>query len=112
MGVRRYVVMHLAVLQLLILSNRCILEAHRRLLPASAAYGGGLTESLGDGPARRTTPPILLIYPSDRGSQHCSFSCIQRLRQAGIAIRMTQQGDPYEDAVAERVNGILKTDSG
>lgn len=83
-----------------------------RLLPASAAYGGGLTESLGDGPAKRTTPLSILIHPPDRGSQHYSFSYIQRLRQAGIAIRMTQQGDPYEDAVAERVNGILKTDSG
>ena len=52
----------------------------------------------------------LLIHHSDRGSQYCSFAYIQRLRQAGIAISMTQQGDPYENAVAERVNGILKTD--
>ena len=51
-----------------------------------------------------------LIHHSDRGSQYCSFAYIQRLRQAGIAISMTQQGDPYENAVAERVNGILKTD--
>lgn len=51
-----------------------------------------------------------LIHHSDRGSQYCSFTYIQRLRQAGIAISMTQHGDPYENAVAERVNGILKTD--
>jgi putative transposase len=51
-----------------------------------------------------------LIHHSDRGSQYCSFAYIQRLRQAGIALSMTQQGDPYENAVAERVNGILKTD--
>ena len=51
-----------------------------------------------------------LIHHSDRGSQYCSFAYIQRLRQAGIAISMTQQGDPYENAVAERVNGILKMD--
>lgn len=51
-----------------------------------------------------------LIHHSDRGSQYCSFAYIQRLRQAGVAISMTQHGDPYENAVAERVNGILKTD--
>jgi putative transposase len=51
-----------------------------------------------------------LLHHSDRGSQYCSFVYIQRLRQAGIAISMTQHGDPYENAVAERVNGILKTD--
>ena len=50
-----------------------------------------------------------LIHHSDRGNQYCSFAYIQRLRQAGIAISMTQH-DPYENAVAERVNGILKTD--
>ena len=51
-----------------------------------------------------------LIHHSDRGSQYCSFAYIQRLRQAGIAISMTQHDDPYENAVAEHVNGILKTD--
>jgi len=51
-----------------------------------------------------------LIHHSDRGSQYGSFAYIQRLRQAGIAISMTKHGDPYENAVAERVNGILKTD--
>ena len=50
-----------------------------------------------------------LIHHSDRGSPYCSFAYIQRLRQAEITISMTQQDDPYENAVAERVNGILKT---
>ena len=54
--------------------------------------------------------PASLIHHSDRGSQYGSFAYIQRLRQAEIAISMTQHGDPYENAVAERVNGILKTD--
>ncbi|AMJ67463.1 hypothetical protein AXW84_20065 [Hymenobacter sp. PAMC 26628] len=50
-----------------------------------------------------------LIHHSDRGSHYGSFAYTQRLRQAGITISMTQQGDPYENAVAERINGILKT---
>ena len=53
--------------------------------------------------------PASLIHHSDRGSQYGSFAYIQRLRQVGIDISMTQHGDPYENAVAERVSGILKT---
>lgn len=49
--------------------------------------------------------PAFLIHHSDRGSQYCSFAYIQRRRQAGITISMTQHGDPYENAVAERING-------
>lgn len=51
-----------------------------------------------------------LIHQSDRGSQYCSFQYVQKFRQAGIAISMTKNGDPYENAIAERVNGILKMD--
>lgn len=51
-----------------------------------------------------------LIHHSDRGSQYCSFQYIRKLQGVGITISMTQQGDPYENAVAERVNGILKTE--
>ena len=51
-----------------------------------------------------------LIHHSDRGSQYCSFQYVRKLQGAGISISMTQQGDPYENAMAERVNGILKTE--
>ncbi|MEJ7660195.1 MAG: integrase core domain-containing protein [Hymenobacter sp.] len=51
-----------------------------------------------------------LIHHSDRGSQYCSFLYIHKLKEAGIAISMSQYGDPCENAIAERVNGILKTD--
>ena len=56
-----------------------------------------------------------LIHHSDRGSQYCSFDYVRKLKGANILISMTQQGDPYENrtggpAIAERVNGILKTD--
>lgn len=51
-----------------------------------------------------------LIHHSDRGSQYCSFEYVQKLKGANIMISMTQQGDSYENTIAERVNGILKTD--
>ena len=51
-----------------------------------------------------------LIHHSDRGCQYCSQEYIARLQQNGILISMTEKGDPYENAIAERVNGILKTE--
>jgi len=51
-----------------------------------------------------------LIHHSDRGSQYCSQDYVRRLQGYGILISMTDKGDPYENAIAERVNGILKTE--
>ncbi|TQM49509.1 transposase InsO family protein [Arcticibacter tournemirensis] len=49
-----------------------------------------------------------LIHHSDRGSQYCSKEYVSVLLGSRIAISMTENGDPYENALAERVNGILK----
>ena len=49
-----------------------------------------------------------LIHHSDRGSQYCCAAYVGILEHFGIRISMTEQGDPYENAIAERVNGILK----
>jgi transposase InsO family protein len=49
-----------------------------------------------------------LIHHSDRGSQYCSFKYVNLLQDYNIRISMTENGDPLENAVAERVNGILK----
>lgn len=51
-----------------------------------------------------------LIHHSDRGSQYCSFKYVNLLQDYNIQISMTESGDPLENAVAERVNGILKED--
>lgn len=49
-----------------------------------------------------------LIHHSDRGLQYCSNSYQDLLKKNTIKCSMTEQYDPYENAVAERVNGILK----
>ena len=49
-----------------------------------------------------------LIHHSDRGIQYCCYDYVNYLKGCNIQISMTEQGDPYENAVAERVNGILK----
>ncbi len=53
-----------------------------------------------------------LIHHSDRGLQYCSSLYTECLTANNIAISMTENGDPYENAVAERVNGILKDEFG
>jgi putative transposase len=49
-----------------------------------------------------------LIHHSDRGIQYCSHQYVNVLQDNGIQISMTENGDPLENAMAERVNGILK----
>lgn len=51
-----------------------------------------------------------LIHHSDRGVQYCSSEYVKTLDKRNINISMTENGDPLENAVAERVNGILKTE--
>jgi putative transposase len=53
-----------------------------------------------------------LIHHSDRGLQYCSRQYVEILVRANILISMTEKSDPYENAIAERVNGILKTELG
>lgn len=56
------------------------------------------------------TQLIGLIHHSDRGCQYCSYDYVNRLKAYGIEISMTESGDPLENAVAERINGIIKNE--
>jgi putative transposase len=49
-----------------------------------------------------------LIHHSDRGIQYCCDEYVQLLQSHQIQISMTQSGSPYDNAIAERINGILK----
>lgn len=60
--------------------------------------------------SRRKLSPFILIHHSDRGIQYCSQNYTAMLNDDRIAISMTQSGSPYENALAERVNGIIKND--
>ena len=53
-----------------------------------------------------------LIHHSDRGVQYCCAEHVKMITHFGIRLSMTEKGDPYENAVAERVNGILKNELG
>jgi transposase InsO family protein len=49
-----------------------------------------------------------LVHHSDRGGQYAHDSYISLLRAHGIRSSMTQSGDPRDNAIAERLNGIIK----
>lgn len=51
---------------------------------------------------------INLIHHSDRGLQYCSQEYVRLLEKYEVQISMTESGDPLENPVAERVNGIMK----
>jgi putative transposase len=71
------------------------IESLRALQMALSALGG----------AKR---PLQLIHHSDRGIQYCSGKYVKLLQDYSIKISMTENGDPLENAIAERVNGIIK----
>jgi putative transposase len=72
----------------------------------------GTLSALQQALASRHYPHRALIHHSDRGLQYAAREYVGLLEAHGIALSMTQHGDPYENAVAERVNGILKAEFG
>ncbi len=60
--------------------------------------------------SNRQYPNRDLIHHSDRGFQYCNPSYTEILLRNHFKISMTNKYDPYENAVAERVNGILKNE--
>ncbi len=65
-------------------------------------------EALKMATSRLSGPRPTLIHHSDRGVQYCSQEYVKHLQDYQIKISMGQKGDPLENPVAERVNGIIK----
>jgi putative transposase len=57
---------------------------------------------------QRKDKSLSLIHHSDRGLQYCANEYQKTLHKNNIKCSMTINSDPYENAVAERINGILK----
>lgn len=62
--------------------------------------------------ANRTYPSSSLAHHSDRGVQYCSSEYVNLSTNNNISISMTENGDPYENALAERMNRTLKEEFG
>jgi len=54
------------------------------------------------------TRPVQLTHHSDRGFQYCNPAYVKLLQDYNIGISMTENSDPLENALAERLNGIIK----
>ena len=68
----------------------------------------GCLEALDKAISLRVYSNSKLIHHSDRGVQYCCSEYVGLLRENGMSISMTEESDPYENAIAERVNGIMK----
>jgi len=51
-----------------------------------------------------------LIHHSDRGGQYLSISYTERLAEVGIESSVGSVGDSYDNALAETINGLYKTE--
>lgn len=59
---------------------------------------------------QRKSGSLDLTHHSDRGVQYCCKDYVDLLTDNNISISMTENGSPYENALAERVNGIIKNE--
>jgi len=57
---------------------------------------------------KQARPKAGLVHHSDRGIQYCSNQYVNELKKQNVCISMTEENHCYENAIAERVNGILK----
>ena len=60
--------------------------------------------------ARRPVGPDRLIHHSDRGVQYVSIRYTERLTEAGLEPSVGSVGDPYDNALAETINGLYKAE--
>ena len=60
--------------------------------------------------ARQPEQGSSLIHHSDRGSQYVSIRYTERLAEAGIEPSVGSKGDSYDNALAETINGLYKTE--
>ena len=59
---------------------------------------------------RRPAKGMGLVHHSDHGSQYLSIRYSERLSEAGIAPSVGSRGDSYDNALAETINGLYKTE--
>lgn len=60
----------------------------------------------------RKDPLVCTIHHSDRGMQYCSKEYALMTSKNNIQLSMTENGDPYENALAERMNRTIKEEFG
>lgn len=91
-----------------------ITDAYSRMIVgwhlANHLRASGPIEALKMALVNRRYPDRKLIHHSDKGIQYCCDDYTEMLRRNKITISMTSKYDPYENAIAERVNGTIKNE--
>lgn len=91
-----------------------ITDAYSRKIVGHSLYPNlssiGCLEALHIALEQRNEKYHQLIHHSDRGVQYCSGNYVDILQTNSILISMTQSGNPYDNALAERMNGIIKSE--
>ncbi len=59
---------------------------------------------------RAVGPEVALVHHSDRGAQYLSIRYTERLGEAGIEPSVGRVGDSYDNALAESIIGLYKTE--
>lgn len=75
---------------------------------STSLHAIGATSALTKALKNRKYPNEELIHHSDRGLQYCCDVYQEELNKNELKCSMTEKYDPYQNAVAERINGILK----
>lgn len=75
---------------------------------SESLHATGALSALKEALKQRKYPNKPLIHHSDRGLQYCCDQYQKVLNKNKILCSMTEQYDPYQNAIAERVNGIVK----
>lgn len=71
-------------------------------------HATGANAALKQALKKRRYPEQNLIHHSDRGLQYCCDIYQDTLNKGNVLCSMTEKYDPYQNAIAERINGILK----
>ncbi len=92
-----------------------VMDAHSRMIVGSHLHrtleATGAIKAVRQA-IRQLPPGSKPIHHSDRGIQYCCIDYIKSLEQVGITVSMTEENHCYENAMAERLNGILKYEYG
>jgi len=75
---------------------------------ANTLHGIHTTKALQMALLNNRIKPYQLIHHSDRGIQYCNTEYVNLLHEHKIKISMTENSDPLENPIAERINGIIK----
>lgn len=93
-----------------------ITDAYSRKIMGYAVEDNMETESMIEAlkmaVTQRNNPSMATIHHSDRGLQYCSKEYVLMTAKNNIQLSMTENGDPYENALAERMNRTIKEEFG